>query len=127
MVSLYEMNRPLYAKLDTLTEQELSDKEKELTAFLQKANATYYMMLDPYGNYYTVYVSKKAGNEAALAFEIIDVTKTLGDIKSIEVEEDKVELWVLPPEEKKYKPDLQAAKCKLYVLFDYTQGVIEVE
>lgn len=123
-MTLYEMNQPLYAKLDTMTEQELKEKEMELATFLQETGSNYYMMLDPNGNYYTVYIGKNAAHMAA---EIIDITKTLGDIKSIEVEGDRVEFWVLPPEEKKYKSDLHAPICTMFVLFDYTEGVVEVD
>lgn len=115
-MTLYEINQQAYAQLPTLSKETLEKKTKELTKFLQATDSNYYMMLDPEGKYYTIYTYKSDSRlYYRMAQEIIDVTKTLGDIKSIEVDDDKVEFWVV------YKDE-----CKMFALFDYQNGVITV-
>ena len=46
---------------------------------------------------------------------MVDVVKTLGTLKGIEVRDDMVEFWIKNGE-----------TCNMYAMFDYSRGVIEV-
>ena len=50
-----------------------------------------------------------------MALEIISVAKSLGELKSIEVNGDILEIWIL-----------YNNKCDMYALFNYEKGVIQV-
>lgn len=118
-MDLYTLNQAGYASLPKMTRAELETAEEGLVNFLlmhDKANA--FMMLCKEVSSYTVYRYKDEGakNYKAMAHEIIDIMKGYGKIKSIEIEDDKVEFWVQNEE-----------ACHLYLLFDYSWGVITVE
>lgn len=116
-MNLYELNQIEYAKLPDMTEAQLQIITYKLSEFLKKINSSFYMMVEPEGRYYTLYTYIKNKVEFKLAQEIIDVAKTLGDIKDIEILQDRVEFWIKPSHEE---------ICKVFLLFDYTKGVIQV-
>lgn len=117
-MTLYEVNQQAYSQLPTLSETQIKDKTKELTKFLEETDAEYYMMLEPTGRYYTIYTYGKVKRYARLAEEIIGIAQTLGEIKAIEMEKDKVEFWISKE---------NVSVCKMFALFDYDEGVIKVE
>ncbi len=114
-MTLYEMNQMAYGKLSKMTKAEIEKATEQLEQFLTKHDSKYYMMLNVDGRYYTVYTYNQEHDVKKMAYEMIDVAKTLGILKGIQVEEDMVEFWVQ-----------QDKACSMYAMFDYTRGVIEV-
>lgn len=114
-MTLYEMNQMAYSKLSKMPKAEIQKAAKELEDFLIEHDSKYYMMLNADGRYYTVYVYNQEHNAEKMASEMIDVAKTLGILKGIEVRDNMVEFWIQ-----------QDKICSMYAMFDYTQGVIEV-
>ena len=114
-MTLYEMNQIAYNKLPKMPKAEIRRATEKLEQFLTEHDSKYYMMLNVDGRYYTVYTYNQEHDVKKMAFEMIDVAKTLGILKGIEVQDDMVEFWIQ-----------QDKTCSMYAMFDYTQGVIEV-
>lgn len=119
-MTLYDVNKAAYKALPAKTNEELDLLEKKLSEYLRTHLSKYYMMLCNELKYYTIYTWDSRGdfykNTNKMAWEIIDVAKTLGAIKGIEFLDDgAVELWIEADDD-----------CNLYYLFDYERGVIEV-
>ena len=106
-MTLYEMNQIAYNKLPKMS--------FVVFRWATKHDSKYYMMLNVDGRYYTVYTYNQEHDVKKMAFEMIDVAKTLGVLKGIEVQDGMVEFWIQ-----------QDKTCSMYAMFDYTQGVIEV-
>lgn len=116
-MTLYELNQAGYASLPNMTYGEITKIKELITKFLNDHKSRYYAMINNDKRYFTVFAYKKDQNSTKLASEIVDVAKTLGNIKAIEVEDDMVEFWIMPFSEK---------ECVMFALFDYKKGVIEV-
>ena len=114
-MTLYEMNQAAYSKAHAMDEEEILRATEKLQKFLFKHNSKYYLMLNVEGRYYTIYTYKEEPNIEKMAYEMVDVAKTLGTIKGIEFEKDMVEFWI-------QKTDT----CEMYAVFDYSRGVIEI-
>lgn len=118
-MNLYEMNKTGYAGLPSYTPEDLHQAKKLVVNFLKAHPSNYYLMLNNEENvhYYTLYTFKDGYKFSAMADEIIDISKDLGDIKSIENAEDGVslEFWIM-----------YHGECRVFYLFDYAGGVIEV-
>lgn len=117
-INLFELNQTNYALLPTLNKEELKKSKKEIKEYLQ-AHKEYFLMLEKEQRYYTVfcYGNARKRNYDKMANEILAIVTDLGEIKSIEVDEIKIEFWILPKGEE---------ECRLYMFFDYDGGVIEV-
>lgn len=116
-MTLYEFNQAAYLNLPNMAYGEIIKTKELITQFLNNHKSRYYAMINNDKRYFTVFTYKKDPNATQLSSEIIDVAKTLGNIKAIEVGDDMVEFWIVPFQEK---------ECIMFALFDYKKGVIEV-
>lgn len=114
-MTLYELNQAGYASLPKMTKAELEKAKGNIITFLDSNDSRYYMMLNHDNKYFTLFTYENDANKNKMASEIISVSKTLGEIKAIEINGNIVEIWILHGE-----------KCDMYVFFDYTKGVIQV-
>lgn len=116
-MTLYEMNQLGYANLSTMNKQEVRASAIKVADFLKSHDSKYYMMLNAEGRYYTLYVYKDVCHSPEkMAAEMIDVAQSLGNLKAIEIHDDMVEFWIE-----------NLSVCSMYAVFNYDQGVIEVE
>ena len=114
-MTLYELNQAGYASLPKMTKAELEKAKENIVTFLDVHNSSYYMMLNHDNKYFTLFVYENNIDVEKMAREIISVSKSLGEIKSIEVNGDIIEIWIL-----------YEGKCDMYAFFDYAKGVIQV-
>lgn len=114
-MTLYELNQAGYASLPKMTKAELKKAKEDIVNFLESHSSNYYMMLNHDNNYYTLFTYKNDRNVNALTEEVISIAKSLGELKSIEVNGDMLEIWIL-----------YNNKCDMYALFNYEKGVIQV-
>lgn len=115
-MTLYEVNQQAYEQLPKITKAELESASKKMTEFFYQANSKYYMMLNHDKKYYTVFNTAKAQFFWEISNEVIDVAKSLGQIKGIEVtEQGMIEIWIS-----------NSGECNMYALFPYDKGVIEI-
>lgn len=114
-MTLYELNQAGYASLPKMTKAELEKAKGNIITFLDSNDSRYYMMLNHDNKYFTLFTYENDVNKNKMASEIISVSKTLGEIKAIEINGNIVEIWILYGE-----------KCDMYAFFDYTKGVIQV-
>lgn len=114
-MTLYEMNQIAYNQIPKMPKAEIQKATEEIEQFLIKHDSKYYMMLNVEGRYYTVYTYNQEHDAKKMAAEMVDVVKTLGTLKGIEVRDDMVEFWIKNGE-----------TCNMYAMFDYSRGVIEV-
>ena len=113
--SLYELNKSIIMALPDATEDDIKDGLESINEFDEKVGAKYYMLLCKEISYYTVLRRRKIKCEDATVGEAtIACLRSLGTIKSIDILEDAVEIWV------KIDDDVFC----LY-LFDYTNGVVD--
>lgn len=118
-MTLYELNQAGYAALPKMTKAELEQAEEKIVNYLKSNDSKYYMMINNEINYYTLYTYNSLHDYEKMAKEMIDVAKTLGSIKGIELSdsEEYIEFWILD------KKDM----CRAYLMFNYEAGVIEIE
>lgn len=119
-MTVYELNQAGYASLPKMTKAELEDAVDTLVNFLKDNDSNYYVMINNEINYYTLYTySGNTHNYENMAREMIDVAKTLGKIKAIEKPDNNtyVEFWIL----------CEDNICRMYPMFNYEKGVIEIE
>ena len=114
-MTLYELNQAGYASLPKMTKAELEKAKRNIITFLDSNNSRYYMMLNHDNKYFTLFTYENDVNKNKMASEIISVSKTLGEIKAIEINGDIIEIWIL-----------YEGKCDMYAFFDYAKGVIQV-
>ena len=112
---LYELNQAGYASLPKMTKAELEKAKENIITFLDSHDSSYYMMLNHDNKYYTLFTYIDKRDKDKMALEIISVAKSLGELKSIEVNGDILEIWIL-----------YNNKCDMYALFNYEKGVIQV-
>lgn len=113
-MGLYDMNKQIIAQLPTLAEDELKEKKYAIDALESKYNNEYYMLYGKEISYFTLF---KIVEPQYFSYEVIECLKNVGDIKAIDLTEDKdaVEIWTMADGE---------ATC-LY-LFPYDLGVVQV-
>ena len=113
-MGLYDMNKQIIAQLPTLAESELKEKKYPIDALNSKYNNEYYMLYGKEISYFTLF---KIVEPQYFSYEVIECLKNVGDIKAIDLTEDKdaVEIWVIADSE---------ATC-LY-LFPYDLGIVQV-
>jgi hypothetical protein len=114
-MNLYEVNQTAYAKLPTLSEDDLRTAEKTILQFLKNNPTSYYMMVNNDCRYYTLYHFIDTYKFKEMAKEMIDIITELGPVKSIEDEGDKLAAWIM-----------YNGNCHVFYLFDYARGVVEV-
>lgn len=112
-VSLYDMNKQIIAQSPSIQEH---DAEKILQEYSGKHYANnYFMMLNHEKRYFTLF-ARNAAAVRSLATEILDCARSLGEIKTIETYDDRLEIWILIDDE-----------VFDFLLFEYDQGVIDFE
>lgn len=113
-MDLYDMNKQIIIQLPTLTDDELNEKKYSIDALNAKYNNEYYMLYGKEISYFTLF---KIVEPQYFSYEVIECLKNVGDIKAIDLTEDKdaVEIWVIANGE---------ATC-LY-LFPYDLGIVQV-
>lgn len=117
-MKLYEFNQLSYAGLPSLSsEKELKDARNYIKNYLKENPSIYYLMLNNDKRYYTLYTFVDGYKFDEMAKEILEIALELGEIKSIEKNENTgvLEFWIMYEEE-----------CHMFVLFDYSRGVVEV-
>lgn len=114
-MNMYEFNQIGYSSVPDMTTEELNKAKKNLKTFLQNNIADYYLLLNNESHYYTVFNYVNTLKFKEMTETIMEIVLELGPIKAIEIEDDKVEFWIMYENE-----------CKVFYLFDYTQGVIRV-
>ena len=112
-MTAYDINKQVIDQLLALTEEELEDKKDIIGQFVKNTNNEYYMLLCREKNYYTlchrvpgmnpspadnVRQYSEWPNEIITTEDlIIECSKCLGEIKSIELVDGAVEIWVTDP------------------------------
>ena len=114
-VDLYELNKTLYKSMPEITFNELQKKKKEIVAWLDKTDNSYYMLLNRELADYTVFHYNKSAWLAPMEHDIVDVVCSRGKIKSVEIEDSAIEFWVEDNKDTVY----------MYAFFPYDVGVIE--
>jgi len=116
-MNMYEMNKIGYAGLPEMTVEEIQQSIPMIRQFLSNNPSNYYMLLNNECKYYTVFKFVKEYKFKEMAAEIISIVLPLGKIKSIELAEggQAMEFWIDYDDE-----------CRVFYLFDYERGVIEV-
>lgn len=129
-MTLYEMNQIGYASLPKMAKSEVETMKSKVSDWLTEILHTYdsetniyFMLLNNESHYYTIFnwralTIKDGGDSEDLIREIFSIIKGLGTLKSIEPTEagDAWEFWITG----------QDTVTRMYLLFDYTRGVIEV-
>ena len=123
-MTLYEFNQTGYTNLPKMAKSEINTMKERVTSWIndidkahQDEENVYFMLLNNESHYYTIFNwGESFGSE--VADEIFSIVKDLGTLKSIEPTEtgDAWEFWVTG----------QDAVTRMYLLFDYTKGVIEL-
>lgn len=113
-MNLYEFNQAGYASLPKMTKAEIEKAKEEIIRFLKSHDSNFYMMLNHDTRYFTLF-TYKTKSYSNMAKEMISIAKSLGQLKSIEINGDIIEFWI------QYE-----GKCNMYAVFDYQRGVIQV-
>lgn len=123
-MTLYEMNQMGYASLPKMAKSEIETMKSKIRDWLvgmfmrsENDSSDYFLLLNNESHYYTVFNWCK-GSVDDLLNEVFSIVKELGTLKSIEPTENNGawEFWITG----------QDAVTRMYLLFDYTRGVIEV-
>lgn len=126
-MTLYEMNQAGYAAMPKMAKtkiesakSKISDWLTEILRIYDSETNIYFMLLNNESHYYTIFNWQAfgGGDDQNLAHEIFSIVKDLGTLKSIEPTKtgDAWEFWITSSD----------AVTRMYLLFDYTRGVIEV-
>lgn len=116
-MTLYELNQAGYNSLPELKDDRLHEAEKKLYDYLITYDANYYMMLNHDKKYFTIFTYKKDTHIQTWMVDVmIDIARSLGTLKSIEIAPNMVEFWITD----------EFGICNMYAMFPYDQGVIEV-
>lgn len=118
-MTMYDLNKQIISQMPILDEGALDIARSKIVDYLIQTGCEYYMMLCRELNYYTVF--QVVLNHSSLPHamnEVIACADYLGDIKSIEWEEDKgaIEIWITERENDK--------ETYVIYLFPYDAGVI---
>lgn len=119
-MTLYELNQANYAKLPSLTDEQLKEKIPYIVSFIDKHKGKYFLVLEREQRHYTILTFKDGRyNPGAMARELLELVKSFSEIKSIEESNDMLEVWVT-------QKKLDQEECRMYAFFNYDAGVIEV-
>ena len=117
-MTIYEFNRVNYGNLPTMSDEALEKSILYIVSFLDEDKAKYYLLLNHDSNYYTLFTFPNDNYyPVGLARELIGIIKDLGPVKSIEKSNNgsALEIWIGDGDD-----------CHVYMLFNYTQGVVEI-
>ncbi len=113
-MNLYEANQAIYQNAPSITDRD--GAQAQIRNYLTTHPSKYYLMLNNDERYYTLYTFKNEFKFNKMAKEILDISLNLGDIKDIVTSDNGyLEFWII------YKE-----KPTMFILFDYTRGVIEI-
>lgn len=114
---LYELNQSICNSLPEMNDDEITEQLKKIIEFSRKNDGEFFTLICRELNYYTLFhrYSKLLDWTEDLAKEVIDVIKTLGVLKAIEINDSMVEFWIQ-----------QDKECHMYAFFNYDKGVIKV-
>lgn len=115
-MSLYELNKQLINQAPILIQEELENKAIEICNWMEETLNTNFMLYGKEISYFSLF--KRVYGYALNAEKICETLKAIGDVRSIEITEDRtgVEIWVLTKE----------GKNTCLYLFPYDTGVIEI-
>lgn len=117
-ISLYELNKQIISQLPNYGNEEIQ-KAKELILEYHSTHCAYhYMMLSNEMRYYTVFSTQNGSDPTLGKFEneVIDCLNSIGPIKSIEINSDRVvEIWCF---------SIADEELHVFYLFPYDEGVI---
>lgn len=113
-MNLYEANQAMYKGVPSITD--MHGVWKQIRNYLKTNPSKYYLMLSNEKRYYTLYKFKDSLKFNEMASEILDITKDLGEFKDVMVNDNgALEFWIV-----------YDGEPTMFVLFDYTRGVVEV-
>lgn len=115
-MNLYDLNKAAVTQLPNYSEADKQAAKELINAYDDFSTIThYYMLLCRELNYYTVFQRQFTGLEN-FGDVVIECLENLGNIKSIEVTEDKtaIEAWIVNGDN----------EAHVVYLFNYDQGVI---
>lgn len=115
-INLYELNKNVIGQFNPLTIDELNMKTNLLMDYYNIANNTYHMLLCKDYNYYTIFSFSTMPEFTNFAEAVITIITELGDIYSIEFNDDNaLEIWIKP---------LKEESPYVFYLFPYDAGVV---
>lgn len=116
-MNIYDLNKAAYNSLPTLSEEKEQKKLRHIKRFLNNTDNKFYMLLNHDNHYFTLFEWHTYSDEE-FAKEIIDIVKSLGKIKSIELSEngEMIEFWIANYDN----------ECYMYGFFPYDKGVISL-
>lgn len=112
-MSYFDMNAQLVAQLPNLTEEQINDKIKLINEFEKEIISDYYALLSFEFHYFTVFVVSRYTEFENLGDAVITCLENY-EIKSIERDGDKIEIWIMEDE-----------KVHCLYLCDYHLGIVE--
>lgn len=118
-MTIYEMNQASYGKLPTMNDEEIAAARKLLLDYLNQHRGNYYMLLNHETSYFTLFHQESPQFRHLTADNVLAILRELGEVKSIEYTNDQmaIECWV------SYLGDPE--DTHMYLLFDYSRGVVE--
>lgn len=93
-MTAYDMNKQLIHSLPELTPEEISSKREMITNFCNATDNLFYMLLCRDTNYYTLMYRERTPGLDAIADVVTECAETQGAIKSIELMDGAIEIWV---------------------------------
>lgn len=116
-MNMYEINKAGYAQMPEMSIEEIQKSIPLIRKFLSNNPSKYYALLNNECKYYTLFTFANDYKFKDLSEEIISIVISLGKIKSIELTGDNqaIEFWIDYMDE-----------CRVFYLFDYARGVIEI-
>ena len=118
-ITLYEINKLIISQLPTLNEESIKKAKQIIKDYVynEEHEDDYYMLLCHELKYFTVFVNDlECNTDEVIENVIIDCLNSVGEIKSIELTEDKeaIEIWITDPEGDTY----------VMYFFDYGRGIV---
>ena len=116
-LSLYDMNKQIVSQLPDLTSHQIEVKIDLLNIFAKDMGSNYYMLLCKDIGYYTLFI-KNENSDEDFGSAVISCANYLGQIKSIELSEDRaaIEIWFVSKE---------TSEPYVMYLFNYEEGSIQ--
>lgn len=116
--TIYDMNKQVCAQLPELTESETENAKSLIASFIdfhkRNSDEKYYMLLNHEVRYFTLFHDLNWSEPKEIAEQIYEIAVDLGKVKSVQYMDktnSAIEIWV---------------DDKMYLLFPYTRGVVEI-
>lgn len=116
-MDLYTLNKNIVEQLPNLNQKETEMLKTEIHQWRNKNyfNNGYFMLLNRDINYYTLFRWQNR-NDECLPDLVVECLEKIGKLKTWEVQEDKIELWVETPMPRK--------GCIAVYLFPYDNFIV---